>query len=146
MNTLTPVSRYGAGSSPLPSRERGSHCKELNMPVIDHSTQRLSEPTDKVSSRGMITEEHGAESLSIREIVIEPGYRGRLHTHDTDEAVMVVEGSIQFIVGDEVRTVRSGYSMLAPPGVAHKLVNNTWVSARMLVIRPTTEQSTTHLE
>ena len=116
------------------------------MPVIDHSTQRLSAPTDKVSSRGMITEEHGAESMSVREIVIEPGYSGRLHTHDTDEAVMVVEGSIQFIVGDEVQTVRSGYSMLAPPGVSHKLVNNTWVSARMLVIRPTTEHNTTHLE
>ena len=116
------------------------------MPVIDHSTQRMPAPTDKVSSRGMITDEHGAESLSVREVVVEPGYRGRLHTHDTDEAVMVVEGSIQFIVGDEVQTVRSGYSMLAPPGVAHKLVNNTWVSARMLVIRPTTEHETTHIE
>ena len=82
------------------------------MPVIDHSTQRLSAQAGKVSSR----------------------------------AVMVVEGSIQFIVGDEVRTVRSGYSMLAPPGVAHKLVNNTWVSARMLIIRPTTEHETTHVE
>ena len=116
------------------------------MPVIDHSTQRLSAQAGKVSSRGMITEEHGAESLSVREIVVEPGYSGRLHTHDTDEAVMVVEGSIQFIVGDEVRTVRSGYSMLAPPGVAHKLVNNTWVSARMLIIRPTTEQQADYLE
>ena len=120
--------------------------RDLSMPVIDHSTQRMPAPTDKVGSRGMITEEHGAESLSVREIVVEPGYRGRLHTHDTDEAVMVVEGSIQFIVGDEVRTVRSGYSMLAPPGVAHKLVNNTWVSARMLVIRPTTEQQADYLE
>ena len=116
------------------------------MPVIDHSAQRLSNSIGKVSSRGMITKEHGAESLSVREIVVEPGYSGRLHMHDTDEAVMVVEGSIQFIVGDEVRTVRSGYSMLAPPEVAHKLVNNTWVSARMLVIRPTTEHETTNLE
>ena len=35
---------------------------------------------------------------------------------------MVTEGSIQFVVGDEVRTVRSGYSMVAPPGVAHRVV------------------------
>ena len=116
------------------------------MPVIDHSSQAMPAPTEKVSSRGMITEEHGAESLSIRELVIEPGFSGRLHTHDTDEAVMVVEGSIQFIVGDEVQTVRSGYSMLAPPGVSHKLVNNTWVSARMLVIRPSIKHQTTHLD
>ena len=116
------------------------------MPVIDHSTQPMPAPTDKLSSRAMISEDHGAESLSIIELVIEPGYSGRLHIHDADEAVMVVEGSIQFIVGDEVQTVRSGYSMIAPPGVAHRLVNNTWVSARMLVIRPTIAHKTTHLQ
>ena len=116
------------------------------MPVIDHSTQTMPAAADKLSSRDMITEKHGAESLSVVELVVEPGYSGRLHTHDSDEAFMVVEGSIQFVVGDEVQTVRSGYSMLAPPGVAHKLVNNTWVSSRMLVIRPTTEQQTTFLE
>ncbi len=116
------------------------------MPVIDHSAQTMPAPSDKRSSRVMISGEHGSESLSVSELVVEPGYKGRMHTHDTDEAVMVTEGSIQFIVGDEVRTVRSGYSMLAPPGVAHKLVNNTWVAARMLVIRPTNEHKTTYLE
>ena len=116
------------------------------MPVIDHSTQPMSASTNKISSRAMITDEHGAVSLSVREVVVEPGYIGRLHTHGSDEAMMVVEGSIQFIVGDETRTVRSGYSMLAPPGVAHKLVNNTWVSARMIVIRPTAENQTAYLE
>ena len=75
-----------------------------------------------------------------------PGSEGRLHTHDSDEAVMVVEGSIQFIVDDEVRTVRSGYTMLAPPGTPHKLVNNTWVQARMLVTHPTDKLETTFLE
>ena len=103
-------------------------------------------PSDKRSSRDMISAEHGAESLSVTELLIEPGYSGRLHTHDADQAFMVTEGSIQFIVGDETRTVRSGYSMLAPPGVPHRLVNNTWVAARMLVISPTNEQKANYVE
>ena len=116
------------------------------MPVIDHSDQPMPDPTNKRSVRSLVSAEHGAESLSITELVVHPGSDGRLHTHDSDEAVMVVEGSIQFIVGDEVRTVRSGYTMLAPPGTPHKLVNNTWVQARMLVTHPTNDLKTTFLE
>ena len=116
------------------------------MPVIDHSAQPMPEPVDKRSTRALISEQHGAHSLAVSELIVHPGSVGRLHTHDSDEAIMVVEGSIQFVVGDEVRTVRSGYSMLAPPGTPHKLVNNTWVPARMLVTHPTNDLNTTYVE
>jgi mannose-6-phosphate isomerase-like protein (cupin superfamily) len=59
---------------------------------------------------------------------------------------MVQEGSIQMAVGDEVQTVRSGSTLLAPPEVPYKLCNNTWVAARMLVISPTSTLETTYLE
>ena len=96
----------------------------------------------KVASRDMVSAEHGARSLSISEIIVEPGYEGALHSHDVDQALMVVEGSVQFTVGGETRTVRSGYTMLAPPGVPHRLVNNTWVAARMLAIKPANDAQT----
>ena len=116
------------------------------MPVIDHSAQPMGDAVGKVSSRTMVSGEHGTEALSIREVVVEPGFSGRLHSHDCDQAMMVTEGSIQFAVGDEIRTVRSGYSMVAPPGVAHRVVNNTWVAARMLVISPSNEVGTVALD
>ena len=78
------------------------------MPVIDHSEQPMPEPTNKRSVRALVSVEHGTESLSISELVVHPGSEGRLHTHDSDEAVMVVEGSIQFVVGDEVRRYGPG--------------------------------------
>lgn len=106
----------------------------------------MPEPSDKRSVRSLVGAEHGGERLSISELVVDPGSEGRLHTHDADEAIMVVEGSIQIIVGDQVQTVRSGYTMLAPPGTPHKLVNNTWVSARMLVTHPTHRIETAYLE
>ena len=43
------------------------------------------------------------------------------------------------IVGNEVRTVRSGNTLLAPPGTPYKLINNTWVPARLLMIFPSTQ-------
>ena len=116
------------------------------MPVIDHSTQPMPDPTDKQAVRALVSAEHGTKALSISELIVQPGSVGQLHTHDADEAVMVMEGSIQFVVGDEVQTVRSGYSMVAPPGTPHKLVNNTWVPARMLVTHPTNELGTEIVE
>ena len=116
------------------------------MPIIDHSSQPMPEPSEKRSVRSLVTAEHGAQSLTISEMVVHPGAEGRLHTHDADEAIMVTEGSIQMIVGDDTQTVRSGFTMLAPPGIPHKLVNKTWVPARMLVTHPTNKLETVYLE
>jgi quercetin dioxygenase-like cupin family protein len=116
------------------------------MPIIDHSTQRLVSTGDCTSERPLVTPEHGAVSLTIRELVMEPGASSRWCTHPTDVAIMVQEGSIQMAVGDEVQTVRSGSTLLAPPEVPYKLRNNTWVAARMLVISPTAALETTYLE
>jgi len=116
------------------------------MPIIDHSTQRRVAHDDFISERGLVTREHGATALTIRELVMEPGGSSRLCTHPTDVAILVQEGSIQMVVGDEVQTVRSGYTLLAPPHVPYKLINNTWVAARLLVISPTADVHTEYLE
>jgi quercetin dioxygenase-like cupin family protein len=88
------------------------------------------------SVRPLITKDHGAASLTIQEVTLKPGMAGRLQTHPVDIAFMMLEGSIQMLVGDEVRTVRSGNTLLAPPGTPYKLINNTWVTARLLMIFP----------
>src|SRR5215467_9244408 len=115
------------------------------MPIIDHSTQRRV-ARDDFSSGALVTKEHGATALTIRELVIEPGGSSRLCSHPTDVAILVQEGTIQMVVGEEVQTVRRGYTLLAPPHVPYKLINNTWVAARMLVINPTDDVQTEYLE
>ncbi len=116
------------------------------MAIIDHTTQPKTTPVDKRSSRSLVSSQHGATALTIHEAVVHPGADERLHTHSTDEAIMITEGSVQLFVGDEIRTVRSGYTMLAPPGIPHKVVNNTWVAAKMLVICPTDSLETDFVE
>ena len=67
-------------------------------------------------------------------MVIHPGYAGRVHTHPTEQVIMIMEGSIQMILGEDVRTIRNGFTLLAPAGIPHTLINNTWVTARIFVI------------
>jgi quercetin dioxygenase-like cupin family protein len=106
------------------------------MPIINHNSQPVKESDEFSSLRPLVTKDHGAASLTIQEVIIKPGTAGQLQTHPVDIAFMMLEGSIQMIVGDEVRTVRSGNTLLAPPGTPYKLVNNTWVPARLLMIFP----------
>jgi quercetin dioxygenase-like cupin family protein len=106
------------------------------MPIINHNSQPLIESDEFSSLRPLVTKDHGAASLTVQEITIKPGMEGRLQTHPVDVAFMMLEGSLQMIVANEVRTVRAGNTLLAPPGTPYKLVNNTWVPARLLMIFP----------
>jgi quercetin dioxygenase-like cupin family protein len=106
------------------------------MPIINHNTQPVLQSDEFSSIRPLVTKEHGAASLTVQEVTIKPGMAGRRQTHPVDIAFMMLEGSIQMIVGDEVRTVRSGNTLLAPPGTPYQLINNTWVPARLLMIFP----------
>jgi quercetin dioxygenase-like cupin family protein len=116
------------------------------MPIINHSQQAVLQGGGFSSMRSLVTKEHGAASLTVQEVTITPGTETPLQTHPVDIAFMMLEGSIQMIVGDEVRTVRAGNTLLAPPGTPYKLVNNTWVPARLLRIFPADQLQTKVLE
>jgi quercetin dioxygenase-like cupin family protein len=120
--------------------------KEPTMPIINHAQQPVLQGGEFSSLRSLVTKDHGAASLTVQEVIITPGMAGPLQTHTVDVAFMMLEGSIQMIVGDEVRTVRAGNTLLAPPGTPYKLVNNTWVSARLLRIFPADQLETKVLE
>ena len=115
------------------------------MPVVEHSTVRMSEAVDYRRERTLVSTEQGATSLTVKEVELQPGWEGRMHTHPTDIAVMVTGGAIQMEIGDEIHTVRTGLTMVAPPGVPHRLINQLWMPATMLVIYPATELETNYL-
>lgn len=116
------------------------------MPIIENSNVRLPEAVDYRAERSLVSSETSAVSLTVKEVVLQPGWEGRLHTHPTDLAVMVMNGAVQMVLGDETQTVRSNFTMLAPPGVPHKLANPLWMPVRLLVIYPATELETSYLE
>ena len=116
------------------------------MPIIEHSAVAMAEVAEYRRERSLVSRDQGASSLTVKELELAPGWEGRLHTHPTDIAIMVMAGAVQIIVGDEIRTVRAGSTLLAPPGVPHKLINELWIPVQLLAIYPTTELETSYLE
>ena len=116
------------------------------MPIIDHTTIRLAPAMERVRERYLVSKDLGAVSLTVKEVEISPGYEGRMHTHPVDVSIQVTSGAIQIILGDEIRTVRAGTTLLAPPGVPHKLIHHLWTPALLLITYPSAELETDHLE
>ncbi len=116
------------------------------MPIIDHAGIRLAPTAERVRERYLVSKDQGALSLTIKEVEISPGWEGRMHTHPVDVSIQVLSGAIQVILNDEVRTVRAGTTLLAPPGVPHKLVHHLWTPAVLVITYPSAELETEYLE
>ena len=116
------------------------------MPIIEHTEIRMPPVVERYRERILVSRENGAESLTIKEVELHPGYEGRLHTHSVDIAIMVMGGAVQMVLGEELRTVRAGCTLVAPPGVPHKLVNTLWTPVQLMVTYPTSELHTDYLE
>ncbi len=116
------------------------------MPIIDHADVRLAPAMERVRERYLVSKDLGAVSLTVKEVEISPGWEGRMHTHPVDVSIQVLSGAIQVILGDEVKTVRAGTTLLAPPGLPHKLIHHLWTPALLLITYPSAELETEHLE
>ena len=116
------------------------------MPIIDHSKVRMSPSAERLSERYLVSKDQGAVSLTVKEVEIQPGWEGRLHTHPVDISIQVTSGAVQVMIDDEVRTVRAGSTLLAPPGMPHKLVNHLWTPVVLLITYPSSDLETGFLE
>jgi len=70
---------------------------------------------------------------ALSEIRVSPNNGPPPHIHSReDECFFVLEGEIEFQVGDEKITARPGTFIQGPRGIAHSFKNNTQLPARML--------------
>ena len=70
---------------------------------------------------------------ALSEIRVSPNNGPPPHIHSReDECFFVLEGEIDFQVGDERITARPGTFIQGPRGIAHSFKNNTQLPARML--------------
>jgi quercetin dioxygenase-like cupin family protein len=116
------------------------------MPIIDHVDVRWSSPMERVRERYLVSQAQGTVSLTVKEVEVRPGWESRLHTHPVDVSIQVMSGALQALIGEEVRTVRSGTTLVIPPGVPHRLLNHLWTPAVLLVTYPSAELQTEHLD
>jgi len=75
----------------------------------------------------------GTFSLMERELPVS-NRRPPPHKHQGPEGFYVLEGTVEFAIGDQIRIGGPGFWALAPGGVAHTFGNARKTSARLLII------------
>jgi quercetin dioxygenase-like cupin family protein len=80
----------------------------------------------------------GSHSLHIEEVTVAPQARipRQIHPH-TEVAVMVLEGTLDALLGRQRLTIGPGHTVLAPAGTAHGFLNRYDAPARVLFVFPT---------
>jgi mannose-6-phosphate isomerase-like protein (cupin superfamily) len=85
---------------------------------LDHFYRVPGEFTHRLTG-----DQYGFEALSFIITETHPLGGPGLHVHDTEEAHVLLEGSVQYRIGDKTFTVQGPYVAKVPPGVPHTFMN-----------------------
>lgn len=79
---------------------------------------------------------------------IEPGAGAPLHTHETDELIVVIEGSLNGRLGNVTQAIQANQTMVIPKGVPHGFSATGKNTAKTVAFFPCRDgmQRTTYLE
>jgi uncharacterized cupin superfamily protein len=96
------------------------------------TTRLQADPEDRFVR---LRAELGVSAFGLNQIVLRPGQRGRIHTHERQEEVyLVLEGTLSLLVeGDESMLERGELARVAP-GVKRQLVNRGPATLHLLAI------------
>ena len=83
-----------------------------------------------ILGRNLIATEHGFTSFFLSELLLDTGASIPLHTHPTEEALLVNEGSLTVRVGDRTVIAEAESVVRIPPGVPHAVRNDGRQSVR----------------
>ena len=109
------------------------------MPVIRRSNIQMDESNPDFKRLTLINADAGAGYLEMGEISIVPGGQVALHIHPThEEGMYVIDGPLDYVLGDETGSVNAGDVLLAPAGVKHRVFNPGPEPRRLMFIFPTT--------
>ena len=110
------------------------------MTILRRADQEESSPMAGGKSLMMAGASTGAAMATVGDLTIEPGVRSGYHLHpNTEEAILVVEGELEFRVGTSRFRASTGDCVLAPQGIGHGLENVGDTPARLITIYPTAE-------
>jgi mannose-6-phosphate isomerase-like protein (cupin superfamily) len=90
--------------------------------------------------------DHGGTAISFFLVNSEQGRGTRLHKHDYDEVVYVIEGQSTWTVGETVRQAKPGDVLIVRAGEPHKFVNSGTGVLRQIDIHLNPSFETTWLE
>ena len=109
------------------------------MPVIRRANVKVHEFLPGLNRLTLINASVGAGYLDMGELAIAPGEKVPLHIHAThEEGMYVLDGPLNYALGDETGVANEGDAILAPAGVKHEISNPGSEPRRVMFIFPTT--------
>ena len=109
------------------------------MPILYQTDTKTEEGYPGIPRTILVDASHGAKSLWVGHLEIAPGAQVTTHMHpDTEEAMVIVEGQLEALLGDEVVNLGPGDTVLAPAGVKHGFINRSGAKAALLASFPKT--------
>ena len=109
------------------------------MPIIRKGDRHLNTATSSAGLESQIIVDalHGSDSLRMGELTIAPMTRVPRHAHtNTEEAMVLLEGTLEAVVGSQRSTIEAGDLVLAPAGSVHGFLNRSDTPARLLYVFP----------
>ena len=105
------------------------------MPIIQH--EHLPEVPWRPGYRKWdVTLEEHSVSTSLSLNTAEPGTGAPLHTHEIDELIMIMEGTLEVRISGETHTVEKDHTQVIPPGAAHGFTVVGEKTAKLIVVFP----------
>ena len=118
------------------------------MPVVDHNSIPETPWRPNYRKWDIIRPGDGTTSSSLSYSVVGVGTGAPLHTHEADELIVILEGTLEARLGDESHQVGPGHTLVVPPNVPHGFTNAGPGDARILAFFPIPDpfNHTTYLE
>ena len=88
------------------------------MPIVDHKNLPELPWRPKYRVWRIIDETEHVDCI-LHYGIIEPNGGAPLHAHQTDELIVVLEGSLQGVIGDTSGIINPDQTMVIPKGISH---------------------------
>lgn len=89
------------------------------MPIVNHAAAREVPWRDNYR-KWLITEDgDGTTSADASLSEVGVGAGAPLHTHEDDELIVILSGTLRVRIGDETREVGAEHTVVVPPAVPH---------------------------
>ncbi len=107
------------------------------MTLIHHRDQKDDGSYPGVKRLVIVDGEHGAKSLMMVVLSVEPGAVIPTHTHPVEEAMTIVDGEAEVVDGNERRHVKSEQTLHCLAGVRHGFRNTGDKPLKLVCAFPT---------
>ena len=107
------------------------------MPILYRADAKTEECYPGIPRTILVGASHGAKSLWVGHLEIAQGAQVTTYIQaDTEEAMVIVEGQLEAVLGIEVVNLGPGDTVLVPAGVKHGFINCSGAKAVLLASSP----------